>query len=140
MHITLESDYAIRIVDCIARKGERVGAKAISEESMVTLRFSLKILRKLVTGGIVRSYKGVQGGYELARPAGQVTLGEIIAVIEGPYFISRCLRDGYDCPRRSEQDDEFCAYHELFKDLSEQLRERLDSVTIAQMIGHTESA
>ena len=50
MHITLESDYAVRIVSRLARQGGRMDAKRIAEETGVTLRFSLKILRKLVTG------------------------------------------------------------------------------------------
>ena len=59
MHITLEADYAVRIVYCLAAAGKRMDAKAISDDTAVTLRFSLKILRKLVAGGIVRSFKGI---------------------------------------------------------------------------------
>ena len=66
MHITLESDYAIRIVVFLAQQGKRADAKLISENTEVSLRFALKILRKLVSGGIIRSYKGTTGGYELA--------------------------------------------------------------------------
>lgn len=69
MYITLEADYAVRIVNCLAKNGSRMDAKALSAATGVTLRFSLKILRKLVAQGIVRSYKGTQGGYELARRA-----------------------------------------------------------------------
>lgn len=68
MHITQESDYAVRIVYCLAKCGTRRDARGISEEMCVTLRFSLKILGKLVSSGIVESYKGNRGGYELARP------------------------------------------------------------------------
>ena len=45
MHITLESDYAVRIVYCLAQRGTRMNAASIAEETGVTLRFSLKILR-----------------------------------------------------------------------------------------------
>ena len=48
MHITLEADYAIRIVQVLAQNQRRLDAKTISEMTGVTLRFSLKILRKLV--------------------------------------------------------------------------------------------
>ena len=48
MHITLESDYAVRIVSRLARQGGRMDAKRIAEETGVTLRFSLKILRKQI--------------------------------------------------------------------------------------------
>ena len=60
MHITLESDYAIRIMIFMAQQNRRVDAKTISESTGVTLRFSLKILRKLAGTKIVKSFKGTQ--------------------------------------------------------------------------------
>ena len=83
MHITLESDYAIRIVQILACANNRMDAKTIAEETCVTLRFSLKILRKLVTEGLVKSYKGSQGGYELTRPAKEISLKDVIEAVEG---------------------------------------------------------
>ena len=59
MFITLESDYAVRIVACLAKENRRLDAKTISEMTCVTLRFALKILRKLVSAEIVKSFKGL---------------------------------------------------------------------------------
>ena len=94
MHITQESDYAVRIVYCLAKCGTRRDARGISEEMCVTLRFSLKILGKLVSSGIVESYKGNRGGYELARPASEITLKDVIDAVEGPYRLSRRVGAG----------------------------------------------
>ena len=58
MRITLESDYALRIVSALARRNEIVDAKALSDEVSVTQRFTLKILHKLVNGELIKSYKG----------------------------------------------------------------------------------
>lgn len=132
MHITSETDYAIRITDCLARADGRMGATAISEKTCVTLRFSLKILRKLVASGIVRSFKGSQGGYELAKKPEEITLGNIIGAIEGKYMLNRCLRDGHICT--SFGDGELCPYHKLFDGISKQVQEKLDSTTIAEML------
>lgn len=74
MHITLESDYAIRIVLYLSQIQKRAEAKNISENTEVTLRFALKILRKLVAAGIVKSFKGTQGGYELNKAPAEITL------------------------------------------------------------------
>ncbi|MDD7646743.1 MAG: Rrf2 family transcriptional regulator, partial [Ruminococcus bromii] len=52
MHMTLEADYAVRIVEFLAVHPERIDAKTISEKTNVTLRFTLKILRTLVADGI----------------------------------------------------------------------------------------
>ena len=81
MHITRETDYAIRIVYCLANTQGRKDAGTISEEMGVTLRFSLKILHKLVKCGIVKSYKGAKGGYELSRPASEINLKQVISNI-----------------------------------------------------------
>ena len=104
MHITLESDYAVRIVSCLARQGGRMDAKRIAEETGVTLRFSLKILRKLVTGGLVRSYKGTKGGYELE-----------------PDF--RCSRS---------PDGSCCKFRRVYADISQLVRQRLSQVTFEE--------
>lgn len=135
MHITSETDYAIRIVDCLAKNGGRIGANAISEQTCVTLRFSLKILRKLVSSGIARSFKGAQGGYELAKKPDDITLGEIIATIEGKYLLNRCLRDGHICTKAGE--GTFCPYHRFFEDISRQVQEKFDSVTVADLIAQS---
>lgn len=131
MHITLEADYALRIVDTLARQDKRIEAKAIAEKSCVTLRFSLKILRKLVAEGIVRSYKGSQGGYELAKPPGEITLFEVLSTIEGPLAVNRCVRDDHNCTRRIKGK---CPYHHLFRHVSEQMAAQFSAVTFADML------
>ena len=57
MRITLESDYALRIVTAIAESDGVIDAGTLAEKTLVTQRFTLKILHKLVVGGLVVSYK-----------------------------------------------------------------------------------
>ena len=73
MFLNNETDYAIRIISCLAESSDRVDAAGIAEKTGVTLRFTLKILHRLVQGGIVKSFKGNKGGYILARPAEDIT-------------------------------------------------------------------
>ena len=82
MHMTLEADYAVRIVEFLAAANQKVDARTISEETHVPLRFALKILRKLVADDIMISYKGAHGGYMLAHPAGEITLRRVIESVE----------------------------------------------------------
>jgi len=133
MHITLETDYAIRIVDCLARhEGTRMSAQSISERVCVTLRFSLKILRKLMMNGIVKSYKGAQGGYEINRPLDEISLNDIVETIEGPYLLNRCLKDEHVCTRTP---DKQCPYHYLFEHISDMVRTQLQEVKLSNIIG-----
>ena len=126
MHINLESDYAVRIVQCLAREKERLDAQTISERTAVSLRFSLKILRKLVGAGIAKSYKGARGGYILARSPREITLRQVIEAVEGPYRFSRCLDGDYDCSCSAESG---CPFQSGFDEVTKMVTDKLDAVT-----------
>lgn len=130
MHITLESDYAVRIVSCLTEANKRMDAKTIAEKTCVTLRFALKILRKLVASGIVKSYKGTQGGYELAKTPSEITLRDVIETVEGTYCLSRCLQEDYSCTRGMSGN---CKYQKVFSEISEAVRTKLSSYTFADL-------
>lgn len=126
MHITLESDYAVRIVEFLASCKERQDASTISLKTTVPLRFSLKILRKLVSNEIVKSFKGPKGGYILNSPAHKITLRQVIESVEGPYCISRCVNEGYACNHT------YCEFNKVYNDISLMVREKLDEVTFSK--------
>ncbi|MDE5860378.1 MAG: Rrf2 family transcriptional regulator [Oscillospiraceae bacterium] len=126
MHITLEADYAVRIVGCLARSGSRMDAKTISNETEVTLRFALKILRKLVASGIVKSFKGTQGGYELAKNSRDISLKDVIETVEGKYHLSRCLSSEYTCSREESGQ---CKVRCVFDKISAEVEKKLEEYT-----------
>lgn len=131
MYITQETDYAVRIVHCLAKAGVRRDARSISEEVDVTLRFSLKILGKLSGAGIVNSFKGNRGGYELARPADKVTLKDVFAAVEGPYAMSRCVREGEDCNCINHGS---CTFQNVYNRISDNINEQLDEITFEKLM------
>ena len=134
MHITLESDYAVRIIYCLAMAGCRMDAKRIAEDTGVTLRFSLKILRKLVAGGFIVSYKGTKGGYELAKDPADISLCDVIEEVEGTYGLARCVSEhDYECNRNKDCCG-ICKFHSIFSDISDVVRDRLKAVTFAQLM------
>lgn len=131
MQLTLESDYAIRFVIFLIRHGRRADAKTISENTGVTLRFALKILRKLAAGGVVRSYKGVSGGYELAREPDEITLADVIGLIEGPFCLSRCLKEDGECSHVEGCD---CKVSGVLAEISQEVDRKLRAVAFNQLI------
>ena len=132
MHLTQETDYAMRIIYCLAKSGRRMDASSISEEMRISLRFSLKILGKLAGAGLVNSYKGMRGGYELARPADQITLKQVLDVIEGhAYAISRCLCEGEDCNRGLSG---CCVFQNLWAQITSEVNQTLSGITFADML------
>ena len=137
MRITLESDYALRIVTAIAESDGLIDAKTLSAITSVTQRFALKILHKLVTGGVVNSYKGVKGGYKLAEDADKITLRRVIELIDGPIAIARCLDSDEACSLNC--DKTACIYHHIFDTISFDLAKKLEKITIRDVIDRTYS-
>jgi len=132
MRITLESDYALRILTAMAGYEEITDAKTISEYTSVTIRFTLKILHKLVVGNLVESYKGSHGGYKLKRSPEQITLKDVIELIDGPIAIARCLDSAEECSLN--RDKTACIYHHIFDTISIDLARKLAKITISDVI------
>lgn len=126
MFLNNETDYAIRIISCLAEHDERIDAAGIAEKTGVTQRFTLKILHRLVQGGIVKSFKGNKGGYVLARSAGEITLLQVVEEIYGPLNLSRCHSDG-SCG--CTHPNGFCEYKDVFSDITKYMRKKLSEVT-----------
>jgi len=124
LRITHEADYAVRIVYVLMQSQEStVAASKLAEGSGVTLRFTLKILRKLAGSGIVTAQKGANGGYALAMDPADISLGLIIESIDGPFELNHCLSDDYDCTR--VKDKKFCQFHHIFDSVNAKLKAEL---------------
>ena len=132
MRITLESDYALRILTELAEHDDVVDANTLSEATSVTIRFTLKILNKLVKHGFVSSYKGAKGGYKLKLSTDEITLKNVIELIDGPIVIARCLETSEACSLN--KDKTACSYHHIFNTISMDVAKKLDGITIADVI------
>jgi len=122
MHITLETDYAIRIVDLLVKNINQphLDAKSISERTGVSHRYALKILRKLVAGEIVKSRRGALGGYELLKKPQNISLYDVVEIMEGEYKFSRCLEENYNCTSNCK-----CGYQVVFAEISAEVCKKL---------------
>ncbi|HEX9019931.1 MAG TPA: Rrf2 family transcriptional regulator [Nitrospirota bacterium] len=99
MQITREGDYGIRSVLYLSRQPfKKVSfVNEISEEYKIPRSFLAKILQKLVKARIVRSYRGVKGGFSLAKQAREISVLEVLDAIEGKLAINVCLADKKKC-------------------------------------------
>jgi Rrf2 family protein len=86
VRISAKTDYAIRAAAELATAdpGAWIKTEAVATAQDIPLPFLLNILAELRTAGIVRSRRGVDGGYQLARPAGAVSVADVIRAIDGP--------------------------------------------------------
>jgi Rrf2 family protein len=86
MRLTRASSYALHAVAHMAAEGEDrpVASHHIARARGIPERFLLKVLKPLVSARVLRSVKGPNGGYRLARPASKITLLEVIEAVDGP--------------------------------------------------------
>ena len=99
MQLTREGDYGIRSVLYLARQPYKKISfvTEISEEYKIPRSFLAKILQKLVKAKIVRSYRGVKGGFSLARQAKDISVLDVLEAIEGKLAMNICLADKKKC-------------------------------------------
>lgn len=134
--LTDTAEYALRAVLFLARQedGSRVSAAQVAEELDLPRNYLSKVLRRLAHQGVLESSRGPAGGFRLARPAGEVTLG---AAIEPFYDFSvdeQCLLGRRKC---SERDP--CVAHAQWKSVVGGFRTFFNETTIHELIEAEES-
>ena len=135
MRLSARVDYALRaaaelasVADGTAERSRPVTAEQIARAQDIPPKFLESILLQLRRGGIVHAQRGPEGGYWLARPAGEISLAEVIRVIDGPLAHVRGQRPeelGYQGAARALQD--------VWIALRASEREILELVTIADV-------
>ena len=98
MRLSHLADYAVVLMTAAARRepGERLSATALAEETGVPLPTAQKLMGQLAVAGLFDSVRGAGGGFALARPAGEISLADIVEAVEGPIAMTIC--SGSDGP------------------------------------------
>lgn len=100
MKLSVKSDYAARAVLGLARhahRGQPVPVDTLATENAIPPNYLVQILIELKAQRIVRSRRGKDGGYQLARPAVEITLGDIVRCMHGSAFDTPAMHDPH-CP------------------------------------------
>jgi Rrf2 family protein len=122
-------EYAcLAMLHLAARHGaaEPAPIRDIAESSAIPRRFLVQILLQLKNAGLVASVRGVTGGYELARPPEEISLGEVVAVIEGSE-----RRAANNAPRDSTARRVLA---KIWQEAAAAQRQRLNSITLADLL------
>lgn len=128
--ITRQADYAVRsVLDLTLLPDEQAAfSRDIAERQNIPPSFVAKILTRLARQGIVQTQRGLTGGVRLNRPAGEITLLEVIEAIDGPIALNLCVRGPELCPL-----EENCRVHPIWDVLNGDLRQRLSRISFAQL-------
>lgn len=132
--ISNTSKYALRAVIYLAQNEKenlRTGIKKISDDLDIPSPFLSKILQTLAKKKILLSTKGPNGGFAINKKSGEITIMDIIEVIDGLDFFNNCLL-GLDC-HENEKDDYRCPIHEKYDPIKEQMRSFFENQTIGEL-------
>jgi Rrf2 family protein len=130
MQVTREGDYGIRSVLYLARQPfKKVSfVNEISEEYKIPRSFLAKILQKLVKAKIVRSYRGVKGGFSLARQAKDISVLDVLEAIEGKLAMNICLADKKKCDFSKQ-----CPIHSVWATAQSKVMETLKKANFDEL-------
>jgi Rrf2 family protein len=131
MKISARSRYATRILIDLAMNEEDapVRTTSISERTGITVQFIEQILKPLRQAELVTSKRGATGGYHLNKPANEISLGEVIRIMEGPLSLTDCCEDADLCNRSGA-----CLTRDAWRRVSTVLANALDSIKLSDVI------
>ena len=89
------ADYGLVLMGRMAAKPATVHtAVGLSEETQLPMPTVAKLLVRLTQGGLLLSHRGARGGYQLARPPVEISVGDIVVAVDGPIALTQCLEHG----------------------------------------------
>jgi len=128
--ITRKTDYAIRCVLHIAESGKKtVMIHEIAEKARIPRSFLAKILQRLAKAGIVTSLRGVKGGFKLAKKASDISLLDVVEVMEGTVAMNMCAVDKKACSLSGS-----CCVHPVWVEIRKEVEARLKKMTFAKLL------
>jgi Rrf2 family protein len=132
--VSTRGDYASRALLSLALRveaAEPTSVRDIAERTGLPQPYLEQILLALKGAGLVRSKRGVGGGYVLARPVEEITLGQIVSAVDGPI-----VAGDFGQPHENGACDHEgqCVLLEVWAEVGEHMRGHLDSFTLADMV------
>jgi FeS assembly SUF system regulator len=131
LRISRLTDYATVLLAALAGEPERVQtAASLAAQTHIAGPTVSKLLKQLQRAGLVSSTRGLHGGYQLARPATQISAAAIIDALEGPLALTDCAAGHGQCGI-----EETCRVSRVWQRLNLAMRRALYDVSLAQLAG-----
>lgn len=131
MQFTKAEEYGMQGVLHLADKGQGkiIPLSEISEAREIPEKFLAKIFQALSRSGILRSHRGVRGGFTLAKAPSDITVKDVLESIQGPYHLTKCVPDPDSCPRASQ-----CAMRDLLATAEKKMLDVFTSHTLEDLV------
>ena len=134
MKLSTKGRYGLRAVVDLALYGEEgtVSLSSISERESISLSYLEQLIPKLRKAGIVTSVRGAQGGYKLAKPATEISVGDILRALEGdlnPVDCAEVMGGQSSC-----QGAELCVTKYVWKRISDSINDAVDHILLSELV------
>ncbi|WP_283725892.1 RrF2 family transcriptional regulator [Clostridium perfringens] len=131
MQLKLSTDYVIRIVLYLSMKKQSVSLKELSENLSIDEYYILKFSKKLYDAGIVKRDDNIKDRFSLTKEPNQITMFDIINVMENTIKINLCLEEDEYCSRLATKT---CPVRKFYCELQKDIESSLKSKTIQDLI------
>jgi Rrf2 family transcriptional regulator, iron-sulfur cluster assembly transcription factor len=131
VRLSTRAHYAVRAVLDLALHSQHgpVAIQEIARRQAISSSYLEQLFVKLRRGQLIRSIRGARGGYQLARPAADVHLADIIMLVDEPLQPVACLDGQKDCDLASQ-----CVTQDVWRQLGDHIRTFLSSITVDQLM------
>ncbi|MGI6497781.1 MAG: RrF2 family transcriptional regulator [Oscillospiraceae bacterium] len=131
MQLKITTDYAIRTILHLATTKRITSSAEVADAMGIPQKYLINTIGTIKRAGLVETYSGTHGGYALAKAPSDISLGDIIEVMEGTTKINRCLEEGHYCSRGAAND---CPIRRVYAELQERIETYLKSISIDQLL------
>jgi Rrf2 family protein len=134
MKLSARSRYATRLLlDLATHEADKpVRTALLSENTGITVQFIEQIIRPLKKANLIRSVRGAAGGHMLNKSPANISVGEIVRIMEGDINIANCL----DCETKCDRSVD-CKTRNVWERASRAMEAELNSITLADLINET---
>ena len=129
MKLTTSTDFAMRILIYLAQQDKLLTMPVLAEKLSIPYNNLTKLIQHMAKANIIHTKKGKNGGIRLLKDAKEVTLRNIVDLIDGPTTLSECQKTEALCALSSN-----CKLKSVFQDLQNNINALMDDITIAQLI------
>ena len=139
MKVSTKGHYGVKAMFDLAQQHGTgpIPLKTVAERQELSEHYLEQLIASLRKAGLVKSVRGAQGGYILAREPKDIRVGDIIRVLEGPIAPVDCVND--EDPDLCSKAD-FCVTKNVWSKVKESIEDVLDSITLADMVKDAEKA
>lgn len=130
MKLSTKGRYGLRALIDLAQYGkeEAVSIQSISARQQISDSYLEQLVRKLKKAGLVTSIRGSQGGYRLAKPAEEISVGDVLRALEGSIEAVSC-QEGENCVGK-----DLCVARYVWRKVNKSIQETVDSIMISQLV------